>query len=157
VKRSILFLIPLLTLILAACSGTDVQTPVSKPASTENASQNQTSSLEREDNQGAVVVTVTPINLDNPGETIDFRVTMETHSVELDMDLPSLSTLKTDTGITLKGANWDGSVGGHHVEGTLSFPASQDGKPVVQGAKELTLLIQNIVAPERNFTWELTE
>lgn len=156
-KRSILFIISLLALILAACSGTDVQTPVSQPASTENASQNQTSPLERQDNQGAVMVTITPINLDNTGETLDFTVTLETHSVELDMDLPSLSTLKTDTGITVKGATWNGSSGGHHVEGTLSFPISQDGKPVLQDAKALTLMIQNVDAPERTFTWDLNE
>jgi len=39
------------------------------------------------DEQGAVAIEVTQLNLNGPGETLDFRVGMNTHSVELDMDL----------------------------------------------------------------------
>ncbi len=45
--------------------------------------------------------------------------------------------------------------GGHHVSGTLSFPASVEGKPVLDGATKLTLTIKSVDAPERVFIWDL--
>src|SRR5574341_2094809 len=75
--------------------------------------------LQRIDGQGAVTVTITPLNLDNPGGTLDFVVVLVTHSVELDMDLSTLATLTTDTGLSVTPVAWTGSKGGHHVEGKL--------------------------------------
>lgn len=109
----------------------------------------------RTDEQGAVVVDVTPNNLDNPGDTIDFAVGLNTHSVDLSMDLAKLSTLKTDTGLTASSLAWNGMAGGHHVSGNLTFPAQVDGKNLLEGAKVLTLVIQNVDAPERAFTWNI--
>jgi len=103
-----------------------------------------------------VVVTVTPTNLNSPDDVLNFDVSMQTHSVELGMDLTALTTLKTDTGMTVKASGWKGSRGGHHVTGTLSFPASQDGKPVLKDAKKLTLTIQKVDAKARTFSWEIT-
>lgn len=111
----------------------------------------------RVDNQGAVEVSVTPINLDNPEETLIFEVTLNTHSVDLSMDLAMLATLSTDTGKSVQAATWDAPRGGHHVEGKLSFPASVDGQPLLEGAKTLTLIIKDLDAPERVLTWELSE
>lgn len=108
-----------------------------------------------EDDQGAVVVTVTPLNLNQPGETIDFEISMNTHSVDLSMDLTTLSTLSTDTGTTVTPVVWDAPMGGHHVSGKLSFPASANGSLVMDGAQALTLTIRDVDAPERAFTWDL--
>jgi hypothetical protein len=113
--------------------------------------------LARLDNQGAVEVSVTPINLDNPEETLIFEVTLNTHSVDLSMDLATLATLSTDTGKSVQAATWDAPRGGHHVEGKLSFPASVDGQPLLEGAKTLTLIIKDLDAPERVLIWELSE
>ena len=107
------------------------------------------------DEQGAVVVEVTPANLSNPAETLDFTVAMNTHSVNLGMDLAQLSTLTTDTGVSVGAKTWGGMQGGHHVSGTLSFPASVNGQFVLAGAKLITLSIQNLDAPERTFTWTI--
>ena len=111
--------------------------------------------LARTDGQGAVTVAVTPLNLSNPGQTLDFEVAMNTHSVDLGMDLAALATLTTDTGHTARATGWGGPKGGHHVSGQLSFPANVDGTPLLKGAKKLTLTLQNVDAPERTFTWEL--
>ena len=154
-KRFLVLPVLLISLILSACSGSSAPTVVTQPDTAEQPGSQQSSVLEQKDTQGAVVVTVTPVNLDNPGETLDFKVSMKTHSVELDMDLSSLSTLSTDTGVTLPGSAWNGPKGGHHVEGTLSFPAQKDGRSLLEGAKVITLKIQNVDAPERVFSWDV--
>jgi hypothetical protein len=156
-----------LALLLSACSPTTqsqlsvVPTTLTKPSlvpSTETAPTSTLLATEtptRTDQQGAVVVAITPTNLDQPGKTLDFQVSLETHSVDLSMDLTTLATLSTDTGLVDQAILWNGPKGGHHVSGILSFPTSLDGKLVLAGAKMLTLTIKNLDAPERIFTWSL--
>jgi len=105
------------------------------------------------DEQGAVVVEATPLNLNDPGETIDFEVALNTHSVDLSMDLAALAILDTDTGISIAASSWDGPAGGHHVDGILSFPATWDGSPVLEDASRLTLTLFNVNAAQRVFEW----
>ena len=113
--------------------------------------------LARTDEQGSVGFVVTPLNLTSPGETLDFDVTMDTHSVDLSWDLAAQSTLRTDTSVEVKGLNWPAG-GGHHYEGTLTFPAtSADGKSVLEGASRLTLTIQGTDVPTRVFEWDLIQ
>ena len=109
----------------------------------------------RIDEQGAVVFEVTPLNLGTPADTLDFDVAMNTHSVDLSMDLAVLSTLSTDTGITVQASKWDAVPGGHHVEGTLIFPSVQDGTSILEGASKLMLTIVDADAPSRVFEWQL--
>lgn len=162
-----------LTLILTACAPLQVDTVPSTPVPTTvsnlvstptddpafiatlfpNAVGNNEST--RIDGQGAVVFEVTPLNLGTPANTLDFDVAMNTHSVDLSMDLAELSTLTTDTGITIPATKWDATPGGHHVSGTLIFPAMQDGKSILEGTSKLTLTIINVNAPSRVFKWEL--
>lgn len=160
-KRHIPLLLLTLILILTACS---VATPAAgqtppepAPTSTQQSGVPQTTSddLTRVDQQGAVVVEVNPLNLSAPAGTLEFDVALETHSVELDMDLAALATLTTDTGLTVQATVWDAPRGGHHVSGTLIFPATQDGKPILDGASQLTLTILNLDAPSRVFRWQL--
>jgi hypothetical protein len=70
------------------------------------------------------------------------------------MDLAELATVSTDTGMTVEASGWDGAAGGHHVSGTLSFPASVDGASVLAGSQRLTLKIVEVDTPERLFVWE---
>ena len=108
----------------------------------------------QEDNQGAVTVAITPSNLNSAEETLNFLVVLNTHSIELGMDLAQLATLATSTGISVDAELWDAPLGGHHVEGVLSFPALQDGLPIMDGATELTLIIRDVDAAERVFHWQ---
>ena len=146
-----------LTLVLVACSAastplpSDVQ-PVS--VSTEPAAP-EIDSVTRSDQQGAIIIEVTPLNLDSLTDTLEFDISMNTHSIDLGMDLATLATLTTDTGITLQATLWDAPLGGHHVEGKLIFPAAEDGKSILEGATKLTLTIVNVDAASRVFEWEL--
>jgi hypothetical protein len=106
------------------------------------------------DGQGSVEFAITPLNLQDPGETLDFGVSMNTHSVDLSWDLAALSTLSTDTGLEVAGLSWPIS-SGHHVSGVLTFPSIVDGVVVVEGASEITLSVRDAGAAERVFTWSL--
>lgn len=114
-------------------------------------------SLSKSDTQGSVTVEVKPLNLDKPTDTLLFDVSMNTHSVDLSMDLATLATITTDNGQTVQSIQWDGPRSGHHVEGELVFPTTYEGKPLLDGAKDLTLTIKNVDAPTRSFTWQLAK
>jgi hypothetical protein len=108
------------------------------------------------DEQGAVSVAVTPLGLSEDAPTLDFEVLMDTHSVELDMNLATLATLMTDNGRTVTATLWDAVPGGHHLSGVLSFPGTEDGTAVLEGATQLTLTIREVDTAERIFVWSLT-
>ena len=159
----------MVTLLLAACTAGNsaapsqnrpAPTPVSEavtvvPSQTALAQASAGDDLTRTDEQGAVVVKVKPLNLSHPGETLDFDVAMDTHSVDLSMDLGTLATLTTDNGRSVAATKWNAPAGGHHAESTLLFPAKLEGVPVLEGAARLTLTLRNVDAPERVFTWNL--
>jgi hypothetical protein len=138
---------------LGACSVNGSADPTIVPTQ----SSESTPDLTRSDSQGAVEFDVTPLNLDNPGDTLIFDVSMNTHSVDLSMELSQLAVLSTDDGKTLQAIQWDAPKGGHHVEGKLSFPTTLDGKNILTGANEITLTITNVDAPSRIFTWQLAK
>ena len=150
------FLLPLLltvVLILSACSAA---TPTSDQTAPSTGNETSASAdLTRSDGQGTVTVEVIPLNLNVPTETLEFDVIMDTHSVELSMDLAKLATLTTDTGITVQATTWDAPRGGHHVEGKLIFPATKDGKTILGNASKLTLTLTDVDAPSRVFEWRI--
>jgi hypothetical protein len=168
-KRLIL---PLL-LILAACAPTESNTdqtslepapvsnitsiPTDDPALLPTLFPNMAGNGEmtRIDEQGAVVIEVTPLNLATLSDQLEFDVSMNTHSVDLSMDLATLATLTADTGVMIQATLWEAPLGGHHVEGKLIFPATKDGKSILEDASKLTLTIANLDAASRIFEWEL--
>jgi hypothetical protein len=144
-KRFLLPALLTLTLILAACSATP--SPL--------LSDGEPASALRTDEQGAIIFEVTPLNLNNPTDTLEFDIVLTTHSIDLSMDLATQATLTTDMGVTVRATLWDAPRGGHHVEGKLIFPAAVDGKSILDGATKLTITILNVDAPSRVFEWEL--
>jgi hypothetical protein len=135
------FALPLiLILVLAACAPSQIATEPFTPqpfdqfqdkpatvsptevAPASGSDTNSSSELTRLDEQGAVIVEVTPLNLDTLSDNLEFDVAMNTHSVDLSMDLAAISVLTTDTGVTIQAVKWDATPGGHHVEGKLIFP-----------------------------------
>lgn len=149
-KRILLPVFLTLSIVLTACSATST----SLPPSTESSSPSNDSAT-RTDQQGAIIFEITPLNLDAPTDTLEFDVVMDTHSVDLSMDLATLSTLTTDTGVSVDATLWDAPLGGHHVEGKLIFPVMLDGNSILEGVTKLTLTIVNVDAPTRIFEWEL--
>ncbi|RJP50622.1 MAG: hypothetical protein C4557_09365 [Anaerolineaceae bacterium] len=164
-KRLFIPALLLLALILSACSATktlrqaqDDAPPQSDiepdPASTNESTPNLDSAT-RTDAQGAIIFEVTPPDYTVSADTLAFDIVLTTHSIDLSMDLATVSTLSTDTGITVPSALWDAPRGGHHVEGKLIFPAMVDEKPILEGATKLILTIIDVDAPSRVFEWEL--
>jgi hypothetical protein len=156
-KRILLPAILILSLVLSACSAssTPPQTdPQPDAVSTDSSSPSNDSAM-RIDQQGAIIVEITPLNLDSPTDIFEFNVVMTTHSIDLIMDLATLATLTTDTGVSVDAVVWDAPLGGHHVEGKLIFPTTKDGKPILEGATKLILTIVDVDAPSRIFEWDL--
>lgn len=122
-------------------------TPTKSPVPQEN--------LSKSDGQGAVTVEIKPENLTTPGDTLIFDISMNTHSVDLSMDLAKLAVLSTDSGKTVQALKWDAPRGGHHVSGKLSFPKTLNGKNLLEGAQVVTVIIKNVDAPSRTFSWRI--
>lgn len=159
-KSRFLVLIAVVSLVLVGCStaapaatGPAPSTAGGSPSSPSKVTPDQV----RTDAQGAVTVDITPLNLKNAASTFDFSVSMNTHSVDLSMDMAPLATLSTNTGVTTTAVKWNApGSGGHHVTGTLSFPTTVNGKPFLLNATQLTLTLRTLDVPERNFQWDIS-
>jgi hypothetical protein len=167
-RKVIPLALSLLAATLAACSAATAEppTPLPTPAAILVTSSPPTQApapataaiagMAQTDSQGAVEFVVTPLNLAAPGDTLDFSVSMNTHSVDVSWNLAAQSVLSTDAGAEVQGLSWPVG-GGHHYEGTLIFPAqTDDGRPLLEGAQTLTLTIQGTDVAERVFVWELS-
>ena len=148
----IIFLVVLSGLVLAACSGSANPTPAEPASSTSGDTASSGADLTQSQEEAAVTVKVTPLNLADPSAaTLDFEVTLDTHSVELAYDMMTIATLRSDTGEDAQPAKWNGpGGGGHHMSGTLSFPQMKDR------GKSLTLILRGVAGvPERAFVWNV--
>jgi hypothetical protein len=105
---------------------------------------------EQANNEGAVTIAVVPIGDLNQEGTLNFAVTLSTHSVELRQDLVEVSYLVDGEGNQYKPIAWEGDPpGGHHREGILSFNA------VAAQLQTFKIVIRDIEGiPERVFVWE---
>ena len=112
----------LAVLVLSGASCSDAKTPAANsvlPSRTVDA--------------GSVDVTITPTRLDAQGAT--FAVVLDTHAVDLSMDLAASAVLEVD-GRSWPDAAWTGDVpGGHHRSGELRFTPGG----AAQGTARLTL------------------
>lgn len=115
-------------------------------------------SLTQSAEAGAVTVVVTPENLLDAQDTLEFTVVLDTHSVELDMDLNEMAVLQVGA-LEIPATAWDAPAGGHHVEGVLRFPAADDaGDNILVDATSVTLTIRDLAGvAERSFTWDLVD
>ena len=92
--------------------------------------------------QNNVEFQVTPLS------TSEFKIEINTHSVDLDFDLVQISTLYDDIGNAYNPLKWDGSEpGGHHRSGVLKFP------PINKNAKSIKLVIKD--STTMDFNWNL--
>lgn len=113
--------------------------------------------LTRADSQGTVAVGVTPLNLGNPGSTLEFEVRMDSATLELSLNLAKLASLTTDNGLEVSASAWQPEGAGRHVSGRLTFPSTFNGSPFLGYARVLTLSIRHLEVPLRTFTWELSK
>lgn len=97
---------------------------------------------------GAVDVEVTPVSI-TPQADIVFKLSLNTHSVDLGYDYTQIATLTDDQGNSYKPSRWTGESGGHHLEGELIFP------PLSNKPKELILKLDGIDNESEIFIWQL--
>jgi hypothetical protein len=161
-----LVLVSLAAVLLAACSGRGETQPQVASTSQPEISTVQpeistlpaggeSDDLARSDGQGAVEIVIQPRNELSPVDgLLEFDVSMNTHSVDLSMDLADLSTLETDLGLHVTAGWWSGGTG-HHVQGVLTFPAQDEaGRMILDGARTITLRIEGVDAAVREFRWK---
>ncbi|HIH43766.1 MAG TPA: hypothetical protein HA257_01370 [Candidatus Methanoperedenaceae archaeon] len=149
-----LFLIPMGTQWFNADNDTGANSVAQPlPQSPEEASLNLSSNEERaidfssprENLEGGVRITITPINVT---DILTLEVSLNTHSVDLDRyNLTELAYLKDGSGNVYKPLSWESDGGGHHISGILKFSSLN----YTQGFE---IVIENIAGiKERNFTW----
>ncbi len=154
-KYVVVSFVMLLSLIVAACSSPPSSSPAPAASSSSAAAINAAPAgddLTQTKEEASVTVAVTPLNLnDKSAATLDFKIALNTHSVDLGYDLTAIATLSNNAGEKVQPAKWDGPAGGgHHREGTLSFPQLKNR------GQALTLTLRGIAdVPERTFTWKV--
>lgn len=100
------------------------------------------------DEQSAVIVTVTPIDILPQSKEWKFNVVMDTHSIELDQDMVKVAVLVDDSGKEYSPNRWQGAPpGGHHREGLLIFTS------ITPYPQHLKLKIKDIDGAQRMFSW----
>lgn len=162
-KQGILLIIIIaVTGLLAACSGgaTQPQVAQSEPAQSQAAqseavqAQPVAPAFQTQSNdEQAVTVEVTPLNLPQGGSTLDFEVVFDTHSVDLGFDPVALSLLRDGAGREYPALKWQGDgPGGHHRSGTLQFKVPDQAGDAVE------VVIRDVAGvPERVFRWNLAD
>jgi hypothetical protein len=147
-KKSISTLAILSLAFLAACA---TQTPTDTSLAREFVPPDAPS-LTRVSDEAAVVVDITPLNLDRAQGELAFQVGLNTHSVDLSYDLSQMAVLRTSHGVEITALTWEGpTTGGHHVSGLLTFPAVE-----LSGAEWIEVVVMGVAdVPERTFRWEL--
>ncbi len=156
VKSSVLTIsIIVVAVIVAGCSSRFVpqQEEGAYPPSSGSSSNGPTNGLIQSNTEGSVTIDVEWIKAEN--DSLVFNVAMNTHSVELDeYDLRELVVLRDDRGNESHPVSWDSAPGGHHRQGTLTFPIPDS---VSQGkARYVEIMIRDVAGiEERVLKWEL--
>ena len=99
--------------------------------------------------EGTAEVVAQPLDLGSSTWTFDFGI--NTHMGSLDMDILKVVTLTDDRGNTIAPVAWNGpGTGGHHRNGTLTFPAPSSTP------KTITFTVSNVGGvAARTFSWDL--
>lgn len=136
-----------MALAVAGCSSSTPAATLSSPtaAASDLANVSQTS------DGGQVTVVV---EWADPSAGAEFRVTLDTHAVDLDpLDLAD-ATIRNDRGETMTARPWAAPKGGHHRQGFLSFDG--DAQAFLADTEWIELVIVGVGdLPERTLRWEV--
>lgn len=104
----------------------------------------------QENSGGDVAVKVTPLVL-KVGEKPQFRLELNTHSVELDFDVAKTASLIVNGDKIDSSSVWEGDApGGHHRQGMLTF------SDLLPKTTSVGLSLNDISGiPKREFTWQI--
>jgi hypothetical protein len=105
----------------------------------------------KENNEGRVLVSVTPQNVSKAAGTWRFAVRFNTHVTPITQDMVAVASLSDGKGASEAPTAWEGDPpGGHHRRGALVFKAI-DPMPAT-----ITLHIREVGGiADRTFTWKL--
>lgn len=150
------YVVPIVIVTVAALIGAGIRllstaTAIQPPAPPATATTERT----RVSEGGQVTITAT---WQDSAPRPAFTIVMDTHAVDLDgYDLARLAVLRIDGGTELSPVSWDAPPGGHHREGTLTFPAEQGGKPLITAqTRSIELIVRDVAGvAERVLTWRL--
>ncbi len=136
-----------MALIVAACSSSTPAAAGSSPV----AAANDVANVTQTSDGGQVTVKVEWAGASAGAE---FRVTMDTHAVDLDpLDLAD-ATIRNDRGETMTARPWAAPKGGHHRQGFLSFDG--DAQAFLADTEWIELVIVGVGdLPERTLRWEV--
>jgi hypothetical protein len=151
-KLGLFIIILVVAGLLATCSAGVAQPQAAQPETTQ--AQPAAPAFQTQSNdEKAVTVEVTPLNLPQGGSTLDFEVVFNTHSVDLGFDPVATSVLRDDAGREYPAMEWQGDgPGGHHRSGTLRFKVPDEASDSVE------VVIRDVAGvPERVFRWDLTK
>src|SRR3989344_2414254 len=103
--------------------------------------------------EGSVEVEVIPVEISDTSDLWQFKIVLNTHSVELDQDLTKITLLVDDKGNEYQSLSWEGAPpGGHHREGILTFNS------ISPQPSSIELVFKDIDGiKERKFTWDLKQ
>ncbi len=155
VKSSLLVLGALLLVAIAAGCSRGFVSPEKGEAylSSSGTSHQPTNGSVQSSTGGEVTIDVEWVSVDDA--PLVFEVSMNTHSVDLDQyDLSKLAILRDDAGNEYRPLSWDSAPGGHHRQGTLTFPVPDS---LTQGkARYIEMVIRDIAeVKEKVLRWEL--
>ncbi len=113
----------------------------------------QTSLAPQINSEGSVEVEVTLVEISDASDSWQFKIVLNTHSVELDQDLTKITLLVDDKGNEYQSLSWEGAPpGGHHREGILTFNS------ISPQPSSIELVVKDIDGiKERKFTWDLKQ
>jgi hypothetical protein len=140
--------------VIAACSGGATSPEVVQAQSEAAQAELAVPSFETQSNdEQAVTVEVTPLNLAEGNTSLEFEIAFNTHSVDLSFDPAALSVLRDAQGGEYPATAWEGDpAGGHHRSGMLRFELPNPPTDSVE------VIIHNVAGvPERVFHWNLVK
>lgn len=139
--------------LLAACSSSTPATPGSSASETTGSGSTAPATGTTQTSDGGQVTVV--VDWAGPAEGAVFGVTLDTHSVDLDVLDLSDAILRNDRGETLPAEPWAAPKGGHHRAGALTFRG--DTTAFFTGANWVELVLSGVGdLPERTLRWEVT-
>lgn len=143
-RATIRLVVPILALVVVSCGASSTPSAV---VPTAGATGSPSDVLGEQRSDAASVAIVASWISDTA-----LRVTMDTHSVDLDaFDLTGLARLRLDQGPWVSAGGWDAPKGGHHRSGTLTF-STLDAAAVAR-AKVIEVEIRDVGVPLRTLRW----
>jgi hypothetical protein len=147
-RNIILIFVPIITILLVLIGIVNISKNNKSEISVQKQNQIQKKQFDVKTSEGLVTVEVTPLNIFSDSNS-KFEIRFTTHSGDVNYDLVKIATLKDSNGKEYRPLSWEGKMGGHHVEGVLSFPK------INTKTNSITLIIPNIDKKDRIFTWSV--